>query len=77
MSDLPPRRLPPRRKPPAQESPVASYECLCGFRDEVKKPAPDRLNCPECKGKGSLRRYVPRYAPPPIAGRALRPDELD
>ena len=51
--------------------PVASYACICGFRDEVREPAPDRLDCGGCgKLEGSVR-IVPRYTPPPAAGRTL------
>ncbi len=79
---------PAKRKPPepvstpyvpkvsTDDGPVASFACFCGFRDEVKKPAPDRLFCPECKTENGLVRYVPRYAPPPHSARELTDKEV-
>ena len=55
--------------------PVASYACRCGFRDEVKEPAPAYLDCGLCHGLETLRRIVPRFTPPADAGRQLTADE--
>lgn len=67
---------PALHKPAEDDGPVASFACFCGFRDEVKKPAPERLNCPECKAVDGLVRYVPRYPPPPKGGRELTDKEV-
>jgi len=68
----PPPPRPVRRKPvPEVSKGCASLACPCGFRDEVKEPCPDRLDCPECHGLETLARIVPRYAPPAGAGRDL------
>lgn len=55
--------------------PVGSFACRCGFRDEVKEPAPDALDCPLCHGLETSRRVKPRYEPPAQAGRDLTDHE--
>jgi len=82
-----PTRVKSRSKPPEADiapatlsdcstvGPVASFRCPCGFRDEVKEPAPAHLDCGLCHGLETLRRYVPRFTPPADAGRQLTADE--
>lgn len=50
-----------------------SYACPCGARDEVKPPAPDRLDCWSCRGLETMARYQPaaHFIPPVGAGREL------
>jgi len=54
---------------------VASFACPCGFRDEVREPAPASVYCPECKRSRGAVRYVPTYAPPEGAGRPVTAKE--
>jgi hypothetical protein len=56
--------------------PVSCMACDCGARDEVKEPAPERLDCWHCHGLETMIRIVPRYLPPATAGRGLTPHEL-
>lgn len=51
--------------------PIANLRCRCDALDEVKEPCPDTLTCWNCKGVGTMRRYVPRHLPPLTAGRTL------
>lgn len=55
-----------------------SYACPCGGRDEVKAPAPERVDCWSCRGLETMRRYQPGalFVPPAGAGRSLTADEL-
>lgn len=55
--------------------PVASFACPCGALDEVKEPAPDRLDCWKCTGLETARRWSPRPPPPRHAGRELTAEE--
>ncbi|MBB4154155.1 hypothetical protein GGQ80_002065 [Sphingomonas jinjuensis] len=48
---------------------VASFACPCGYRDEVREPCPQRIDCAGCKDAGSMARVTPRYVPPASAGR--------
>lgn len=49
-----------------------SYACPCGFRDEVKQPAPPSVYCPNCKDSCAVP-WTPPRAPPVSAGRVIRP----
>lgn len=50
---------------------VASFACTCGWRDEVREPAPETLPCLDPRCTGSMVRFNPRWAPPAGAGRSL------
>ncbi|MDF2603478.1 MAG: hypothetical protein K0R56_840 [Sphingomonas sp.] len=50
---------------------VASFKCDCGWRDEVKEPAPKKLPCLDQRCAGPMTRFTPRWAPPAGAGRTL------
>lgn len=67
----PPPPVRKRRTTAAPPYPVASFACWCGFRDEVKEPAPRVLDCPDCRTIEGLKRVVPRYLPPIKGGREL------
>ena len=75
-----PRDLGPfvHKSPPMvhRDDPIASFACPCGFRDEVKHPAPLAVDCPECRRNGTCVRLVPRYPPPRIAGRTATAMEI-
>lgn len=43
---------------------VASFACPCGWRDEVREPAPATLPCLDTKCGGTMRRWTPRVPPP-------------
>lgn len=82
---VPPRRT--RKAAPVEAMPLAlngksapeicvtgprSYSCeRCSARDEVKSPAPDRLDCWDCHSLGTMRAIEPRFVPPIGAGREL------
>jgi len=50
--------------------------CPCGAREEILNSAPDVLNCWSCRAPGGMTRYVPRFPPPPGAGRVLTEKEM-
>lgn len=75
-----PRNLGPfvHKSPPVvhRDDPIASFACPCGFRDEVKHPAPLAVDCPSCHRQGTCVRITPRYPPPSIAGRPATAMEI-
>lgn len=59
FGDLPPPAPPQRR--------VASFQCMCGCRDEVREPCPDLIPCWDaaCQKAGRMMtRWHPGYDPP-------------
>jgi hypothetical protein len=82
VAPKPARRPPPARATPIGEPqgptyPVASYACPCGARDEVKEPAPRRLDCWSCHRPETMARWLPLHPPPLTAGRKLTAHELE
>ena len=65
------RKTPPVARAEPTIGPVVSLACRCGAREEVKGAAPEALDCWQCKGLETMRRYVPRFTPPASAGRFL------
>jgi hypothetical protein len=50
---------------------VASFACPCGFRHEVREPAPATLPCWGDRCDGTMKRFKPKFAPPDGAGRIV------
>lgn len=49
---------------------VAALACLCGARDEVREPCPNRLTCWQC-GMDTMERWEPLHVPPLNTAREL------
>lgn len=48
---------------------VVSFACPCGYRDEVREPCPQRIDCAGCKTVLGMARWAPPCPPPAGAGR--------
>jgi hypothetical protein len=48
---------------------VASFTCDCSASDEVREPAPETVDCWNCRKPLAMRRWRPRNEPPFVSAR--------